>query len=392
MKIFISYKQAETREIAEAINLCLRSDGHQVFFDQTSLPVGGTFDNRIREALDASDLFIFLISPDAVKERSYTLTELDYASKKWPNPDRRIIPVLAVPTDFDSIPTYLKAVNILKPKGNIAAEVCGVVGRISDSKRNRLRVVAGLLFSVFVAIALYSWIPQFLFSTSSNSVEFEKAANDSLKHQVSRSLPMVEEEQSASNLEQSPNRETEIVHSKEEKLMLTCAANASGEQFDYFSPSSRKGLEFQFLFFEEEAVSKFQSILGSPIDKNLGLYNSTKVFSLAECTSIKMQENTADYTAWWNIMGNDEKLLNTFTVLKGFIHDDAWVVTKDEGIPTPQNDTDSYNLSSPPSFPLNYGLEKILDSGMELNLTLSAQKNFERMNFSGVRLSMKVEW
>lgn len=141
MRIFISYKTDEAKKLAEAINLCLLSDGHNVFFDKDDLPVGGTFDNRIREAIQDADLFIFLISPGAIEEGSYTLTELDFAQKKWNNPDGFILPVLVTPTDYDAIPSYLKAVNILEPRGNAAAEVCGAVIEISNLNKRAKKVI-----------------------------------------------------------------------------------------------------------------------------------------------------------------------------------------------------------------------------------------------------------
>lgn len=155
MRVFISYKKSETKEIAEAISLCLVSDGNRVFLDENSLPIGGTFDNRIRKAVKDSDLFIFLLSPGAVREGSYTLTELEFARKKWRNPEGHIITVEALPTDFTTVPAYLKAINVLKPKGNVAAEVCGVVAEMSASKRKARKNYVALLGVILTLVFIY---------------------------------------------------------------------------------------------------------------------------------------------------------------------------------------------------------------------------------------------
>ena len=80
MKIFLSYA-SQDREPAHSIYLALRDQGHKVFFDRTDLPAGEEFHNRIRAAIEDSQLFLFLISPNAIDAGSYTLTELDIAAK-----------------------------------------------------------------------------------------------------------------------------------------------------------------------------------------------------------------------------------------------------------------------------------------------------------------------
>ena len=91
MQIFISYA-TEDREIAEQIYLALTEAGDQVFFDRTSLPPGDAYHTRIRSAVEQSDLFIFLITPNSVTRGRYTLTELQYARKKWPHPKGGVLP------------------------------------------------------------------------------------------------------------------------------------------------------------------------------------------------------------------------------------------------------------------------------------------------------------
>jgi TIR domain len=122
MRIFLSYA-SEDKDSAEQLYLALIASGHQVFFDRATLPPGGDFNSRIRQAVRESDLLIFLISPHSVARSSYALTELSFARDKWPHPLKSVLPVMLRETAFGSIPNYLKAITVLEPQGNVAAEV-----------------------------------------------------------------------------------------------------------------------------------------------------------------------------------------------------------------------------------------------------------------------------
>src|SRR5262249_53122779 len=121
MKIFVSHA-SEDKAAAESITFSLRNRGHVVFLDRDDLPAGNTYDQRIENAIKDSDLFIFLISSSSLAQGRYTLTELALARRKWPNPNRHILPIMTVKTPFNVIPEYLKAVTILEPQGNITPE------------------------------------------------------------------------------------------------------------------------------------------------------------------------------------------------------------------------------------------------------------------------------
>jgi hypothetical protein len=139
MRIFLAYA-SEDRNPAERICLALVGDGHEVFFDRASLPPGGNFNARIREAIRQSDLMVFLISESSVAASAYTLTELSIARSRWPHPAGRVIPVMLRPTDFDRIPNYLRAVTILEPGGDAAAELVEAIrGLGGHSLMARLR-------------------------------------------------------------------------------------------------------------------------------------------------------------------------------------------------------------------------------------------------------------
>jgi hypothetical protein len=126
MKVFLSHA-SEDKEVAEQIQLALVGAGVDVFFDAESLPVGGDYHDRIRRAVQNSDLFVFLISNHSIAKGSYCLSELGLAREKWPHPNGRVVPVRLGSVSFDLIPNYLRAVTVLEPQGNIPADVLSVV-------------------------------------------------------------------------------------------------------------------------------------------------------------------------------------------------------------------------------------------------------------------------
>lgn len=126
MQIFLSYA-SEQKAIAEPIAFSLRKRGHQVFLDRDDLPAGQSFDDQIAAAIAASDFFIFLASPESVAKGRFTLTELQWARKKWPIADSNVLPVVVGAIRMEDVPSYLKSVTLLEPAGNIAAEVSAAV-------------------------------------------------------------------------------------------------------------------------------------------------------------------------------------------------------------------------------------------------------------------------
>lgn len=132
MKVFLSHA-SEDEKVATEICLALRGAGHEVFFDAHGLPPGGDYNTRIREAIEASDALVFLVSPHSVDAGSYTLSELRFARQKWPRPWGRVLPVMVGQTAWEEIDPYLAAVTVLNPAGNRAAEVVDALARLPES-------------------------------------------------------------------------------------------------------------------------------------------------------------------------------------------------------------------------------------------------------------------
>lgn len=157
--VFLSYS-SEQAEAATRIELSLKEDGHSVFRDRSSLPAGEAYDAQIRAAVDDSDLFVFLISRESVSPTRYTLTELKFAEEKWGNPSGRVLPVMVEAVPNGTIPAFLRAVTILKPQGNLTAEVAAAVALMSASWWRRMlsprRLVPAL--AVLLVLAAIAWL------------------------------------------------------------------------------------------------------------------------------------------------------------------------------------------------------------------------------------------
>jgi len=126
MKLFLSYA-SEHQLVADEIALALSGAGHEVVFDTSWLKPGDDYNGRLRDAFDRTDGLVFLISPESVRAGRYALSELKFAREKWPHPAGHVLPVMVKSTPLEDIPPYLRAVSILKPEGNVAAEVASAV-------------------------------------------------------------------------------------------------------------------------------------------------------------------------------------------------------------------------------------------------------------------------
>ncbi len=160
MRIFLSYASQDRAKV-EPIHLALTAQRrHEVFFDRASLPAGEAYDARIREAIARADLFVFFVSPDAVDAGSYTLSELAMAAQQWPHPGGRVLPVVIGETPFDALPAYLKAVTLLTPSGNLAADVADAVARIATGRqrtRRRRAAISAAGSIALLALAMLAW-------------------------------------------------------------------------------------------------------------------------------------------------------------------------------------------------------------------------------------------
>jgi hypothetical protein len=163
--IFLSYPSS-LGETAERIELSLKGEGYAVFRDRSALPPGESFDARIRAAVEESDLFVFLITPESVSTGHYTLTELKFAEQRWGHPAGRVLPVMAESTPIESVPAFLQAVTILKPQGNLVAEVAAEVGRLTAPWWRRMleprRLVPAIIAALLLAVSAWLGLASYL--------------------------------------------------------------------------------------------------------------------------------------------------------------------------------------------------------------------------------------
>jgi formylglycine-generating enzyme required for sulfatase activity len=159
MKIFLSYS-SKNRALVEPIYLALRAQRHKVFFDRTDLPPGEEYDTRIRQAIEGSHLFVFLVSAESLEPGSYTLTELGIAQKTWEQPAGRLLPVVLRPIGLDRLPPYLKSVTILEPEGNVPAAVADAVHRIVLARRRAVlkKFAIGSAAAIIIGAGVYLYL------------------------------------------------------------------------------------------------------------------------------------------------------------------------------------------------------------------------------------------
>jgi hypothetical protein len=156
MKIFLSHAH-EQAKLADGLAIALRQEGHAVFLDTDALKAAEGFHEAIRREIQASDLFVFLVSENSLEAGSYALTEMATARERWRNPTGHVLPVVVGTVDFDRIPPYLKAVTVLQPKGDPVAETLARVAALQRSRSGRRLAIAAGIAAVLAAVGLGVW-------------------------------------------------------------------------------------------------------------------------------------------------------------------------------------------------------------------------------------------
>jgi len=157
VKIFLSHA-SEQRADADRLAIALQARGHQVFLDTEDLSPGGDYQSRIEDAIAACALFCFLISPQSIAPKRFTLSELNIARRRWPNPVGRVLPVMVEPVPMDAVPAYLRSVSILQPEGDLVADVLAAVGVIRPRQAWQSPLVwagAAVVAAVIAGVLVY---------------------------------------------------------------------------------------------------------------------------------------------------------------------------------------------------------------------------------------------
>jgi hypothetical protein len=151
--VFICHA-SEDKVLAEDLALRLRRRRFNVFFDRDVLEPGESYDDRIRREIGRSDALIFLVSPDSIRDGKYTRSELKHAHEQWPDPHGRVLPAMVRPTEVKQIPSYLRAVTILEPQGDIVAETAAAVEKLTGGSIRWLPVSVLSTAGIATAVAL----------------------------------------------------------------------------------------------------------------------------------------------------------------------------------------------------------------------------------------------
>lgn len=110
-EVFISYSRTDS-DFARKLNEHLQLNGKTTWFDQESIASGADFQQEIYKGIEASDNFVFVLSPDSVKS-PYCDDEVEYAMKF----NKRFVTVLHRETNPADMHTALAAVQWIDFKG-----------------------------------------------------------------------------------------------------------------------------------------------------------------------------------------------------------------------------------------------------------------------------------
>lgn len=122
MHVFVSYSNQDA-DLAESVAIRLHDAGHEVFFDRSEIGAGEAFDAVIRDALARTDFLIFIASPEALADDSYSLSELSQFKRRFRSPQGRLLTVPIRGTNVNNLPAYLRAVSIQEVKGDAPTEI-----------------------------------------------------------------------------------------------------------------------------------------------------------------------------------------------------------------------------------------------------------------------------
>jgi hypothetical protein len=152
MRVFLAHASAQQRE-CDRIVIKLRARRFKVFYSPDAIDASEHFDQRIRSEIARCGAMIFLVSPQSITEGCYALTELQMASERWPNPQRRILAVVTEEVPLARVPSYLRDnIELLKPSGDLATETADAMVAIRK-KRLSTNVLKASVLAVCIALA-----------------------------------------------------------------------------------------------------------------------------------------------------------------------------------------------------------------------------------------------
>ncbi len=126
--VFVSYSRANT-DFARDLYAKLRDLGFTLWRDRSDMEGGEDWWRQIQEAIENVETMILVLSPKAL-ESTVVAQEWHYARQKG----TRVIPILAEPVDFDSVPRWMKRLDWLDLRPD-AAELDATWQRLLEQLR-----------------------------------------------------------------------------------------------------------------------------------------------------------------------------------------------------------------------------------------------------------------
>jgi formylglycine-generating enzyme required for sulfatase activity len=132
--VFVAYSRRDAQDFSERLANRLKYAELRVFIDHGEIEAGTYFDARILRAVESCRIFLFVISPASVADKSYARTELDWAAKAR----RTLLSIHAVEHDGVKPPPALDGVPVVSTEGErIAQAVSAVLKRLERHQRSR---------------------------------------------------------------------------------------------------------------------------------------------------------------------------------------------------------------------------------------------------------------
>src|SRR5580704_11805844 len=101
--VFVSYSRRDAefvRRLADAIS---ERGGREVWLDTAGIADGEVFPEAIKRAIESSDAFLFVITPESV-DSQYCENEVEYALQL----QKRILPILREPVPDSELPAEIR--------------------------------------------------------------------------------------------------------------------------------------------------------------------------------------------------------------------------------------------------------------------------------------------
>lgn len=131
LDVFVSYSRTDS-DFARRLNDALQLQGKTTWFDQESIASGTDFQQEIYRGIEASDNFLFVLSPNAVKS-PYCADEVEYAAKL----NKRMVTVLHRPVAVADLHAELAKVQWIDFQGDFLTHFSELV-RTLDTDREHV--------------------------------------------------------------------------------------------------------------------------------------------------------------------------------------------------------------------------------------------------------------